>query len=1359
MLHLVAPQILKYPKSKRLSGILMTIVHLFVLLIAMPFSGNAQNEPEYDEISVFFNVQKVGGTDLTAVIRDETVYLPVTDIFSFLKIKNNPSAQLDSITGFFINQQSTYVIDKQNKKITYQDKVYNLKSDDIIQTETNLYLRSPLFGQIFGLNCTFSFRSLSVMLDTKLELPIIREMRQEQMRANINKLKGEVKTDTIIGRKYPALHFGMADWSVISSQQLPTQKLPGKTDTRINLALGTVIAGGEANAFLNYNNNTPFTEKQQQYLWRFVNNDRPFLRQIMAGKIFTPITSSIYNPIVGVQITNTPTTYRRSFGTYTLSDITEPNWLVELYVNNVLVDYMKADASGFYKFEVPLVYGNSAVKLRFYGPWGEERIREENISIPFNFLPAKELEYTLSAGIVEDSLSSKFSRASLNYGVSKRLTVGGGVEYLSSLMNNSAMPYLSSSIRLMSGLLVTGEYTYGVRAKGLLSYRLPSNLQFELNYIKYNKDQKAINLNYLEERKAVVSMPIKGANFAAYSRLTVNQIVLPDLKNTNAEMLWSGSVFGVSTNFTTHGTFTTLTKPSFYSDLSLSFRLPGRFIFTPQTQYDYNRNELISAKANLEKPLFKHGYLNMSYEQNFRSKTQNVEFGFRYDLSFAQAGFSVRNSNDQTTLVESARGSLLYDRKTRYLGANNRTSVGKGAITLLPFLDVDGNGKRDKGEPRANGLQFRINGGTIIRNDKDTTIRILDLTPYTSYLLELDKNSFDNISWQMHNLTMKVMIDPNQFKNIEVPISVMGEATGTVYNGEKGQGRILVGFYGMDGNRAARVLTESDGYYSYLGLKPGKYIVRVDAEQLKKLNMVSEPELIPVTISHSFDGDIVEGLDFRLSLAKVEEPDTIEVMAPVQPLLSDSVEVPNIVKTVPSVKSLAVDSVKAKIAETEVQGPIVINSSIVDYEGDVLQIGAFKDKEKAFVARKRLEELTGKPTIIVYENGFHKVRISGYENRDLARKFATTLAKIGFPVSYIPVVKPNTSLQVGEYLNEADALNARKELALRTGNRVIIIYSNGLYKIRIPGFPSRESARLFATKMESKNFRINLESDKPVVPQKRIVATAVKPAVDDKVTPTTEKPVVEQKRSDEAPVKPVENIKVIPSAEKPVVPQKTTANVAVKPVEVKKETAPAEKPVILKRQEEVIVAQPIVSNKVEPAKVVVPPGTASLSEANGPVIQIMAIKDSVEAQDTRARISKAIGRTVTIVTENGTNKLLISALSGKEESDILIDKLAQAGFPEAYLNPENYYTNDNSFDDKKYSAVIQVGAFIGQENADDAKRKLRKTTDLPIEVVFEGEYYKVRISGFPGRVEAIAFLPKIISKGFAEAYVVRVKRK
>ena len=66
-----------------------------------------------------------------------------------------------------------------------------------------------------------------------------------------------------------------------------------------------------------------------------------------------------------------------------------------------------------FSFQVPLVYGNSAVKLRFYGPYGEQRFREQNINIPFNFVPLHQLEYTASAGMVEDSLHSRYSVAIL----------------------------------------------------------------------------------------------------------------------------------------------------------------------------------------------------------------------------------------------------------------------------------------------------------------------------------------------------------------------------------------------------------------------------------------------------------------------------------------------------------------------------------------------------------------------------------------------------------------------------------------------------------------------------------------------------------------------------------------------------------------------------------------------------------------------------------------------------------------------------------------------------------------------------------------------------------------------------------
>lgn len=836
---------------------------LLVIAALVPTLAQAQDEPQYDEIFVSFNVPRVGGTEIPAVLSNEALYLSVTDVFDFLKIKNTATSGFDSISGFFINQQSVYLIDRLNSRITYQQKAVNVPSADIIRTETNLYLKSTYFGQIFGLECAFNFRSMSVTLNTKIELPIIREMRQEQMRRNINQLKGEVKADTTVQRERPLFHFGNADWSVLSSQQLQ-----GKTDARLTLSLGAVVAGGETNITLNYSNNTPFVEKQQYYLWRYVNNDNKALRQVSAGKISSGATSSLYSPVVGVQFTNTPTTFRQSFGSYTLSDFTEPGWLVELYVNGVLVDYVKADASGFFSFEVPLVYGNSDVKLQYYGPWGEERSKEQNISIPFTFLPVGEFQYKTSAGFVEDGKGSIFSRADFNYGISRRMTVGGGLEYLSSITSGTFMPFVNTSLRLASSLLISGEYTYGVRSKGILNYRLPSNVQFEMNYTKYKKGQKAINYNYLEERKLAISVPVRSANFAAFTRLMLNQIVMPQTTYTTAELLLSGAVFGINTNFTTYSLISDVRKPYTYSNLSLSLRLPRAFILTPQSQFDYNNQELISMKCGLEKRLFKNGYLNLSYEQNFKSNFSNAEVGFRYDFSMAQVGLSTRIGNNTTTVVQSASGSILMDAKTNYLGATSRANVGKGGIALYPFLDLNCNGFRDSDEPKAYGLNVHINGGRIDVNEKDTTIRVFDLEPYTRYLITLDGTNFDNIAWQMRKKTISVSIDPNMFRLIEVPIAVVGEGAGNVYftgsGGKKGQGRIILNFYRNDSIRVAHTLTESDGYFSYLGLAPGDYVVKVDPAQLNKLHWKSSPSSIPFTITAGRDGDVVEGLDFVL---------------------------------------------------------------------------------------------------------------------------------------------------------------------------------------------------------------------------------------------------------------------------------------------------------------------------------------------------------------------------------------------------------------------------------------------------------------------------------------------------------------
>lgn len=216
----------------------------------------------------------------------------------------------------------------------------------------------------------------------------------------------------------------------------------------------------------------------------------------------------------------------------------------------------------------------------------------------------------------------------------------------------------------------------------------------------------------------------------------------------------------------------------------------------------------------------------------------------------------------------------MYDGKTNYIGANNQTSVGKGGILILPFLDLNCNGRHEPNEPKAFGLKLRINGGRIEQNAGDTTIRITGLEAYASYYIELEKNSFDNIAWQIRNLTISVAADPNRFKLIEVPVAVVGEASGKVsftgINGLTSLARIIVNIYNTDSILVAHMLTESDGFFDFIGLAPGEYTISVDATQLAKLQMTSSPALT-FKISRNEEGDIVNNLEFILQADSLKQ--------------------------------------------------------------------------------------------------------------------------------------------------------------------------------------------------------------------------------------------------------------------------------------------------------------------------------------------------------------------------------------------------------------------------------------------------------------------------------------------------------
>lgn len=966
-------------------GKIFILLFSFLVICQPVYADN----PEYEDISVFLRVQGIGGSDIDAIYNYNTnqLYLPINELFQFLRIKHEVSSNQDSIVGFVVDENIPYLVDYRNQKVQYGGTTSQLLDGSLLKTETGLYLDHTLFGKYFSLYCTFNFRGLSVELKTDLELPAIREIRLSQMRRNIEQLRGETHVDTVLRRDYHLLRFGMVDWAVTS-----TQSTLQREDTRFSIAAGTEVLGGETNLFLNYSTRDGFNNRSQQYFWRWANNDTKHIKQVRIGKINPGSIASVFDPVIGFSATNSPTSYRRSFGEYTITDYTEPGWSVELYINNVIVDYQKADASGLYSFNVPLVYGTSEVMLKFYGPYGEERISSQYISIPFNFLPKGELEYTVTGGVVLDGNHSLFGRAEANYGLNRFISFGAGYEYLSSIVEGEQIPFVTASFTPLRNLLIKGEYANGVRSRAIVSYRLPSNLMFELDYTNYVPDQKAIRFNYLEERRATLSAPLKLFFLKGFTRLSVKQNVYEILTYNTADLTLSTYMGPVNANLSAYANWIDDKTPFVYGNMALGIRLGKGFVFRPQSQVDITNSSIISVKGELEKRITRSGYFSLSGEENFRSGYRSIDFSLRWDLPFAQTNFSGRFTGKDISSTQGMRGSLAFGSGSNYVHKDNRTTIGRGGVTITPFIDLNHNGIQDTGEPIASGLRVKINGGRILENLNDSLIRVIELEPYTSYIFEFDDAGLEQIAWRIKHKTIQVYIDPNQFKKIDVPVLPMGEGNGWVYIGDqtgiRGQGRLVVNFFRNDGTFIAKTMTEADGGFTYLGLPPGELYAEIDSLQLSRLSLVADPPRINFNIEPLSYGDIVYDIEFILRRTDLpEESHSSELIT-----APESEPVQMAVK--PEEEKIR-ESVTQEISiKTEIPMEIE-NNEKADLKYFALQAGAFSSVVNANELRSQLNVLVSWPVNMVSENGLNKIIIGQFQTREEAQKARRFLMEKG----------------------------------------------------------------------------------------------------------------------------------------------------------------------------------------------------------------------------------------------------------------------------------------------------------------------------------------------------------------------------
>lgn len=1069
---------------------------LLIIFIISVFSSvelkSQDNSSDYDEISVLVQIDSYGSFYTSALYsNDGILYVSIEDLFDHLKIPCLATDKGDNLTGFLGSENRNYVISNKSLTVKVADKISGVKKG-IIKQQGSLYLESSLFGPLLGINLNFNFRSLSIKVKADFELPAVKEQRLEKMRSNIRKSTDEIAADTILNRDYHLFRFGMADWAVSSSQ------IRGlKTENQYGLGLGAEVLGGDANLFLNYSDQYKLDKRLQQYLWRWVDNDNKVFSQVQLGKIDPQTISSLYYPIVGGVITNAKTSVRKAMGEYIIKEVTQPDWLVELYINNSLVDYTKADAAGLFMFKVPMVYGYTTLMLKFYGPMGEERSENKTINVPYSFLPSGEIEYRVTGGILEDDKKTPFGRGEATLGVTRFLTMGMGIEYMGSVTSKPAIPFVTASFMPMSRLMIFGEYDYGVRFKGLLNYYPGANSTLELDYTKYAKDQHAILYNYLEERKASFSIPLRVKNVSGFFRAEYKQNVYSNLNYNISELLFSGYYKQFNVNLSAYANWVSNKSAYMNSMIALSYRLRKGFSLRSSTQFSFSGEKFLSYKIEAEKRFVHNGYMSVTYENNTAVNNSSVNLNFKYDLAFAQTNASARVGRHEVSTFQNVRGSLLFGKGRKQIKTSELSNVGRGGLTIIPFIDVNHNGVFDKNEHKAANLKVLINGGRIIYSEKDSIITIIGLEPFISYNLQLDDKDFENLSWRIHDKSYKVMIDPDQLKIITVPVIPVGEVTGTINLDSDGHlsgiGRILVDFFTEKGVKVGQTLSESDGYFDYLGLEAGKYIARIDSLQLSRLDYTSEPKELAFSIKESDDGDIEENINFTLNekvILKTDDTTSVKQVIPgdilngvheirdsVKPLQKKNDYTQEIsekstliaMNQTDTVKTVS-DSIgikKANIKESSLQGNSI--DSLKNESHFYVQIGAFRQLSKAEKLKAELQAQISYPEALVAEDGYFKIRIGYFSSNYEAEQYNVQLKKKGI-ISFVGQslffgYPGDKALGTGAYFVSAgsfrykmNAMQYVQKMKEATPFDCGVIEEEGLFKVRFGYFNSKGEA-------------------------------------------------------------------------------------------------------------------------------------------------------------------------------------------------------------------------------------------------------------------------------------------------------------
>lgn len=855
--------------------VLVAMVYLFACLITV----KAQEE----EVLLTFNHAAVGNVYINSRYNLETnsVYLPVLEVFSLLEINYKPDVKNFALSGNFITPNTPYSIDLISMQAKLGKSTYPIVPEDFRLGELDYYLSPKVYEEVFGLNFIVNIDQLTLRLETSQTLPIQERKAREQARQR-NELTDLNKVDFPLGydRKRSIYSGTMIDYSINTDFSSRNMNV-GYTFTG-----GMEVLGGDLQGTVyGSNSSTGFNLLQADGLhWRYAIRDNALISGIMAGQTSTTGLQPL--SIKGIALSNDPIEPRQMYETTVVDGTTEPESEVELYVNERLVEFLRADELGYYRFNVPISYGTTRISLRIYTPSGNILVSNKQMQVPFTFLPKGVVTYNIQAGKTEnyalDTLGEQWiAHGNVAMGLTNWLTGTLGTQYLGNTINFENMLYygsLSARIAKQYLLNIDAAPNNFYRFTGSVIY--PSNLSMNLVYTRFDGESTFNSYKATDNLNANFYVPFRLMGFNSGFRIGGEHYILPQSTQTTYRTDFSTRIGKIDLRLNYRDNFIKKDTYNFGQGLLIGgltytlARKPGIPVYVrgmymrAQTMYNVREKKAQESEFDVSRTVFKTGRIDFSFIYNHQTNIVNTRCALTLDLSALRSVSTANSFGKKFSARQSVTGSLGWDIPNEVIVPSNRQQVGRAGAAVLMFVDNDNDGHYTKGDQLLPYRGVKLDRTTNMQIGKDSILRLTQLQSYYKYNLSVNRNAIPDPTLVPLKDNFSFITDPNQFKQIEIPFYRGGIAEGAVFvdrdGKEVGQGGLRLLLKAVDKEFQTVVRTMSDGNFYVMDLAPGKYTMEIDPIQLGFLNVVCVPEKINFEIKTLAEGDYVEGLNMTL---------------------------------------------------------------------------------------------------------------------------------------------------------------------------------------------------------------------------------------------------------------------------------------------------------------------------------------------------------------------------------------------------------------------------------------------------------------------------------------------------------------